>query len=87
MIKFIKKHILLSIAALIAIYTIVCDFLMTFSLSMNVVLIIAVILLVMTNYIVNTKLDKELRGPSFPRILTVTVTIFFFSGIFIQNII
>ena len=90
MIKIIKKYIFLVLAAIIASYIIICDLLMTFSFSMNVVFFGATILLIMTSYIINFPLDKEVRGPSFLRILTITVTIFFFSGIlsiFIFNLV
>ena len=81
MIKLIKKYIYLILAIIIAVYIFLCDILMTFSFSMNIVFLTAVILLVMISYIINFPLEKEIRGPSFVRILTIVVSIFFFSGI------
>lgn len=82
MIKFIKKYIFLVLALIIAIYLFMCDVLMTFSISMNVVFLTAVILLLMIQYMVNVPLNKKVRGPSFVRILIIVASIFFFSGIF-----
>lgn len=82
MIKLIKKYIFLLLALIIAIYIFICDILMTFSFSMNVVFFSAIILLLRLNYMINFPLNKEVRGPSFFRILTIVVSIFFFSGIF-----
>ena len=82
MIKFIKKYIFLVLALIIAIYLFACDILMTFSIIMNVVFLTAVILLLMIQYMVNVPLNKKVRGPSFVRVLTIVVSIFFFSGIF-----
>ena len=82
MIKFIKKYIFLVLALIIAIYLFMCDVLMTFSISMNVVFLTAVILLLMIQYMVNVPLNKKVRGPSFVRVLITVVSIFFFSGVF-----
>ncbi len=82
MIKFIKKYIFLVLALIIAIYLFMCDVLMTFSISMNVVFLTAVILLLMIQYMVNVPLNKKVRGPSFVRVLITVISIFFFSGVF-----
>ncbi len=81
MIKFLKNTICLFLAIVIAIYIIMCDIWMTFSFSMNCVFFTAVILLLLMNYIINYPIDKEERGPSFVRILTQVVTVFYFTGI------
>ena len=81
MIKVFKNTICLVLAIIIAVYTIICDVWMTFSFSMNCVLFTAVILLILMNYIINFPVNKEVRGPSFPRVLAQVVTVFYFLGI------
>lgn len=82
MIKFIKNNICLALAFIIAIYIVICDMLMTFSFSMNCVFGAAVILLLMAHYMINRPLNKEVRGPSFARVLIQVVFVYFFVGIF-----
>ena len=81
MIKVFKNTICLVLAIIIAVYTIICNVWMTFSFSMNCVLFTAVILLILMNYIINFPVNKEARGPSFPRVLAQVVTVFYFLGI------
>lgn len=82
MIKFIKNNICLALASIIAIYILICDLLMTFSFSMNCVFGTAVVLLIALHYMINVPLNKEVRGPSFIRILIKVVSVFFFMGVF-----
>ena len=81
MIRFVKKNICLIFSGIILVYIAICDIIMTFSFSMNVVFFSAIILLLLMNYIINNPVDKKFRGPSFIRELSKVVTIFFFLGI------
>lgn len=81
MIRFIKNNICLVFAILIVLYLGICDVLMTFSFSMNAVFMVAAILLILMNYIINNPVNKEFRGPSFLREFTKVVTVFFFMGV------
>ena len=81
MIRIIKKNICFVLALLLFLYVIVCDFLMTFSFSMNLVFGIAIVLLLMLQYMIFFPVDKEFRGPSFIRVFAKVVSTFFFLGI------
>lgn len=80
-VKKIKKTILLSIAIIIALYTIICDILMTFSISMNCVLLTGSILCVFLYYMELNPLDLEERTPSFIRVFIKIFSLFYFFGI------
>ena len=81
MINFIKKKIFLIFASIILVYTIICDLLMTFSMSMNAVLAIAFVLCLLLYYMINNPLNREERSPSFIRTFVIVYSIFFFVGI------
>lgn len=81
MISFIKKYIFLFFAIIVMAYTVVCDILMTFSISMNTVLITAFILFILLYYMESNPLNREERTPSFIRIFIKTFSIFFFVGV------
>lgn len=81
MIRIIKKHIYLFLAAVVLVYTVFCDIFMTFSLSMNAVFATAFVLLVLLYYMNERPLDREERAPSFLRIFIKVFSVFFFSGI------
>lgn len=82
MIDFIKKYIYLFLSAVVLVYTVICDILMTFSLSMNTVLITALVLLLLLYYMSSNPLNLEERTPSFIRIFIKVFSIFFFAGVF-----
>lgn len=81
MINFIKKYVYLLLSIVVLIYTVLCDILMTFSLSMNAVLITAFVLLVLLYYMASNQLNLEERTPSFIRIFIKVFSIFFFLGV------
>ena len=81
MINLIKKKIFPLLAVILAIYIIICDLMMTFSFSMNVVFGTAIVLLCMLQYMVVFPVNKEFRGPSFIRVFTKVVSAFFFIGV------
>lgn len=81
MIKRTKKIFFLLLAILILVYTAICDVLMTFSISMNAVLITAFVLCVLIYYMECYPLSLEERSPSFIRIFIKVASIFYFSGV------
>ena len=81
MIKLIQKFVFLILAAIIFIYILICDTLVSFSLSMNAVFFTAIILLLLLHYITNNPVRKELRPPSFIHEFIKVVSIFFFLGV------
>lgn len=81
MIKLIKKNIFHVLAIILAIYIIICDIMMTFSFSMNVVFGTLILLLCMLQYMVMFPVNKEFRGPSFIRVFVKVVSIFLFIGV------
>ena len=81
MINFIKKYIFLILSVVVMAYTIICDILMTFSISMNTVLLTAFILLLLLYYMESNPLDLEERSPSFLRIFIKVFSTFFFVGV------
>lgn len=83
MISIVKKYLYLFLAAVVLVYTVICDIFMTFSLSMNAVFFTAFVLLILLYYMAERPLNKEERGPSFLRIFVKVFSIFFFSGIII----
>lgn len=83
MINTIKKYIYLLLAAVVLVYTVICDIFMTFSLSMNAVFATAFVLLILLYYMSERPLNREERAPSFIRIFAKVFSAFFFSGIII----
>ena len=81
MIDFVKKYIYLFLSIVVMAYIVICDILLTFSLSMNTVLITAFILLVLLYYMASNPLNHEERTPSFIRIFVKVFSIFFFVGV------
>ena len=81
MTNLLKKIFILLFAALILIYLVICDIFMTFSLSMNAVMITAFILCILLFYMLQHPLNLEERAPSFIRIFVKVFSVYFFVGI------
>ena len=81
MLNLIKKYIFILFAVITLIYLSICNVLMTFSLTMNVVFITAIVLFVLIYYLISNPLDIKERGPSFLRIFIKVFAAFYFIGI------
>lgn len=81
MINVIKKYIYLLLAAVVLVYTVICDIFLTFSLSMNAVFVTAFVLFILLYYMAERPLNREERAPSFIRVFIRVFSVFFFAGI------
>lgn len=79
LIKIIKNSIFVILAIIIFIYLAICDILMTISLSMNMCFIVATLLLIFLQYVINKPVDPEESKPSFFHIFIKISSILFFS--------
>ncbi|MBQ2205452.1 MAG: YdcF family protein [Lachnospiraceae bacterium] len=78
-VNILKKYVLYLVAFIIFVYIIICDILMTFSISMNMCFFAGIILLVLFNYLINNPVRKEVRSPSFFYIFIKVSTILYFA--------
>lgn len=77
-IKFVKERYLSIIGVLLILYIFICDFIVTFSVILNLVFIFGAILLIAYDYIKNKPIDIKEREPSFIHIFIHTSTYMYF---------
>lgn len=81
MIKIIKNIIYIIAASILFIYIIICDILMSFSISMNLCFFASIVLLILVGYVINNPIDYTKRGPSFIYTFIKVSSILFFVGV------
>ena len=78
MIKMLKKTIFIIFAIIIFIYIMLCDAIMSISLTMNFCFVTMGVVLILLQYVINNPIDEKKREPSFFHIfIKISASLFF----------